>query len=113
MEIAVNCDFPGNDIGSEIVNDEMQCVRACQATSGCTHFVFNDLNVCWKKRGSVSKENAIWINFSNIFCGIRSNFVKSNLFFHYYSLSSTSNFFIIIPLFYEVVQSRLIDLVCK
>ena len=78
----------------------MQCVRACQATSGCTHFVFNELNECWKKRGSVSKENAFLITSSNGFCGIISNIVKSK---PYIFCSNYS-----IPLFYEKVQSPLI-----
>ena len=57
---AMGCDFVGNDLASAKTRGE-DCSSKCQATSGCTHYTWNNYEggTCWMKKGSVSKQNAV------------------------------------------------------
>jgi len=47
---ALNCDWTGGDIGSQLTTGD-QCGGACQARSGCDHFTWTSFNggTCWFK----------------------------------------------------------------
>jgi predicted Ser/Thr protein kinase len=68
---ASGCDFSGNDLSSASSSGE-QCGGMCQATFGCTHFSWTDLNggTCWMKRGRVDFSDAINTRATNALCGI-------------------------------------------
>ena len=60
------------------VENEMACANECQKTDGCTHFTFTGVE-CWKKSGSVTKEDMVPTDFDHYICGIVKR--SSKLFF--------------------------------
>lgn len=56
------------------------CAKACLNTKGCTHFDWG-YNVCFRKWGFVSKNDAFWSGNKDFICGIivsRSTLGKSS-----------------------------------
>lgn len=65
---ALNCDFPGNDFANEGGAGEL-CSTMCRNTPDCTHYAWA-YNVCYKKKGPVTKSNAIYSATPGSVCGI-------------------------------------------
>ena len=68
---ALACDFIGNDLANANVRGE-DCSNKCYNTAGCTHFTWTTWNggTCWMKKGSVSKNDAVFTNDQTMVCGV-------------------------------------------
>ncbi|KAJ3241937.1 hypothetical protein HDU78_001644 [Chytriomyces hyalinus] len=67
---AYSCDWTANDITSYAVPAN-QCGSKCVATSGCTHFSWNNVNggTCWVKRNVIAPSDAFSIAPKDAVCG--------------------------------------------
>ncbi len=73
VKYALNCDFPGNDIGSIKIGGD-KCGKQCIDKDGCTNFAWTNYQggTCWFKQGSLSTNDAVPNSEPGSVCGIVS-----------------------------------------
>jgi hypothetical protein len=65
------CAFEGKNLSSIQVRHE-DCGGKCVSTPGCTHFTWDNYlgGTCWLKQGAIARTDAVYLNSSEILCGI-------------------------------------------
>ena len=73
---ANGCDFKGNDLSVNFVQNPTDCGKLCVNESECTHYVWSTIyfiGICKIKTGPISKNDAITTNDKKMVCGLVSN----------------------------------------
>jgi hypothetical protein len=74
---AYGCDFKGNDLSVNIVQNPTDCKNLCVKTSECTHYVWSTIliiGICSMKKGPINKNDVITAKDNKMVCGIVTTF---------------------------------------